>query len=95
MVTAENEQERLVRRQVQEREFRPVRTELRGKLPIRACPGGSRFLHYPRMPLSELLPIRVCPGGSLVCTLAQGRFVGKPAFLWGKPRGDDAVECVW
>ena len=52
--------------------FKPVRTEWRGKLPIRACPGGSP-----------------------VCRLTHRRFVGQPAFLWDKPRGDGSFECVW
>ena len=79
-MTAENGQKRLVRCQVVRMGVQASQNRIARETPIRACPGGSRFLHYPRTP-RRTAPRRACPGGSPVCRLVHGRFVGKPAFL--------------
>ena len=67
----------------------PLRTA-----PHRACPGGSPVSALPSHATSHCSPPGL-PRWKPGLQTGDGRFVGKPAFLWGKPRGDDAFECAW
>jgi hypothetical protein len=67
-----------------------------GSSPTRACPGLSRWNAVCALPWRSTG--NSSPGSSRwkrVCRLPHHRCVGKPAFHWGKPRGDDELPCVW